>query len=178
MRSNLQKPSKVPVKMMMARLKVMNSYFPSFPSPENTSFSTGEIIDIILSMIPKHWIEMMITAKIEPRSMTVKELVDHLENLEMQDEAGTITIPKKKREFKSSAHKFPYGSNTTNEEKGCDLCKLFKGADSPAWKTHTTAQCRSRRYYGEKLLKRPMAIKDPIGALKLTTVLIRNTNKT
>ena len=61
------------------------------------------MIDIILSMIPKHWIEMMITAKIEPKSMTIKELVDHLENLEMQDDTGTIPIPKKKKEFKSSA---------------------------------------------------------------------------
>ena len=153
MRSNLQKPSKVPVKMMTARLKVMNSYLPSFPSPENTSFSTGEMIDIILSMIPKHWIKMMITAKIEPRSMTVKELVDHLENLEMQDDAGTIPIPKKKREFKSSARKPSNGSNSTNEEKGCDLCKLFKGANSPAWKTHPTAQCKSKGYY-ERLLQK------------------------
>ena len=100
--------------MMTARLKVMNSYLPSFPAPENSPFLTGEIIDIILSMIPKHWIEMMITAKIEPRSMTVKELVDHLENLEIQDDAGTISIPKKKREFKYSACKSSNVSNSTN----------------------------------------------------------------
>jgi hypothetical protein len=86
--------------------------------------------------------------------MIVKELVDHLENLEMQDEAGTTPIPKKKKDFKSSVRKSSYGSNRTTEQKGCDLCKLFKGADSQAWKTHTTAQCRSSRYYGEKLLKK------------------------
>ena len=180
MRSNLLKPEKVPVKMMTARLKVMNSYLPSFPSPENTSFSTGEMIDIILSMVPKHWIEMMITAKIEPRSMTVKELVDHLENLELQDEAGTASIPKKKKEFKSSARKSSYGRNSTTE-KGCDLCKLFKGVDSPAWKTHTTEQCRSARYYGEKLQKKliiKVVIKEPIRASILTIVLAKEISRT
>jgi hypothetical protein len=138
--------------MMAARLKVMNAYLPSFPSPENTSFQTGEMIDIILSMVPKEWIEKMITAKIEPRSMTIKELVDHLENLELQDEAGTAAIPKKKKDFKSSARKTNHGSNSTNE-KGCALCKLFKGANSPAWKTHTTEQCKSKGYYSNKLEK-------------------------
>ena len=83
-------------------------------------------------MIPKHWVEMMITAKIEPRSMSIKELVDHLENLEMQDEAGTNPIPKKKKEFKSSASKSSQGSNITHQSKGtCNLCTMFKGTNSP-----------------------------------------------
>ena len=94
----------------------------------------------------------MITANIEPRSMTIKELVDHLENLELQDEAGTASIPKKKKEYKSSARKSSHGSNSTTE-KGCALCKLFKGVNSPAWKTHTTEQCKSTRYYNDKLQK-------------------------
>ena len=54
MRSNLYKPPQVPVKMMNAKLKVMNAYLPSFPGPENSPFLTGEMIDIILGMIPKH----------------------------------------------------------------------------------------------------------------------------
>ena len=86
---------------MNARLKVMNAYLPSFPGPENTAFQTGEMIDIVLGMIPKHWVETMVTAKIEPRNMSIKVFVDHLENLELQDDSGTTPIPKNKREFKS-----------------------------------------------------------------------------
>ena len=54
MRSNLCKPAQVPVKMMNARIKVMNAYLPSFLGPENTAFQTGKMIDTILGMIPKH----------------------------------------------------------------------------------------------------------------------------
>ena len=154
MRSNLVRPPQVPVKMMYARLKVMNAYLPSFPGPENSPFLTGEMIDIILAMIPKKWVETMVTAKIEPRNLTIKELVDHLENLELQDESEPEEIPKKKkREFKSGGNgsqrdrkKHPNQANQT-----CDLCKLFKGENSPAWKTHSTAQCKSKKYYENQL---------------------------
>ena len=107
------KPDKVPVKMMTSQLKVMNSYLPSFPAPDNNPVMTGEMIDVILGMVPKHWVEMMITTKIEPRSMSIKELVDHLENMEMQDKAGTNPIPRKKKEFKISASKSIQCSNST-----------------------------------------------------------------
>ena len=132
----------------------MNAYLPSFPDPENSPFLTGEMIDIILAMIPKHWVETMATAKIEPRNLTIKELVDHLENLELQDESEPEPIPKKKkREFKSGGK----GSQRDRKKhpnqvyQTCDLCKLFKGKKSPDWKTHSTAQCKSKSYYEKQL---------------------------
>jgi hypothetical protein len=155
MRSNLIRPPQVPVKMMYARLKVMNAYLPSFPGPENSPFLTGEMIDIILSMIPKKWVETMVTAKIEPRNLTLKELVDHLENLELQGiDSEPEEIPKKKkREFKGGANgsKRDRNKDTKQAEKTCDLCRLFKGENSPAWKSHSTAQCKSKWKYENQL---------------------------
>ena len=45
-------------------------------------FTTGDMIDIILGMLPKCWVDKMVTTKIEPGNLTIKELVDHLENIE------------------------------------------------------------------------------------------------
>ena len=162
--------------MMTARLKVMNAYLPQFPAPENIPFLTGDTIDIILGMIPKHWVEMMITSKIELRVLSIKELVDHLENLEMQHEAGTNPIPKKKNEFKSSTSKSFQDSNITNQTKGiCDLYKLFKGANSSAWKNHSTAQCKYKSYCGKLLQK--VVIKGLIRALKVMKEPTKGINK-
>ena len=55
MRSGLVNPLTVPVQLMVSRLRVMNSYLVHFPSTEITSFSTGNMIDIVLGMIPKKW---------------------------------------------------------------------------------------------------------------------------
>ena len=85
MGSILVKPENVPVKTMSARLKVMNSYPPQFLSPDNTPFLTGDMINIILGMMPKRWVDKMFTAKFEPMNVSIKELVDHLGNLENQD---------------------------------------------------------------------------------------------
>ena len=86
--SMLVKPDTIPVQMMTARLMVMNSYLYQFPFPDNTNFSVCGTVDVILSMIPIQWVEKMVTATVEPRNLTIKELVDHLENLMNQDISG------------------------------------------------------------------------------------------
>ena len=93
-RSMLNNSDKDHIKMMTARLKVMNAYLSKCPSPENTAFSTGGIVEIIPTMIPRHWVEKRVTAKVEPRNLPIKELVDHLENLENQDLANEIPSQK------------------------------------------------------------------------------------
>ena len=85
MRSGLIKPIEVPVQLMAARLRIMNSYLVHSPCPGNTSFSTGNMINIMLGMIPKKWADKMIEAKVEPRNLTFKELIDHCGNLEYQE---------------------------------------------------------------------------------------------
>ena len=123
----------------------MNSYLVNFPSPDNTSFSTGGMIDIALGMIPK---DKMIESKVEPRNLIFKELIDHCESLENQ-EGLNANEPRSKRKN----HKSGSGSkNNHNREKQiCDLCKVFKGENFNAWKTHSTADYKSRKYYASKV---------------------------
>ena len=93
MRSSLQKPKSLSVDAMSSRLKILNNYLSSFPSPDNKSFSQGEMIEIVLSMLPAVWVNSMTTAGLEPREKTYEELIEHLEKLEcsLPDEP----IPKK-----------------------------------------------------------------------------------
>ena len=56
----------------------------SFPSSRKYILHTGDIIDIILVMIPKEWVDKMVVAKVEPGNIALKELVNHLNYLENQ----------------------------------------------------------------------------------------------
>ena len=31
------------------------------------------------------------------------------------------------------------------------MCKVMKGVDNPAWKTHNTSECRSKEYYKKRI---------------------------
>ena len=59
MRNGFKNPNGVPIKKVAARLKVMNSYLKSFHKHENMSFSAGEIIDVVIGMIPNVWCKIM-----------------------------------------------------------------------------------------------------------------------
>ena len=82
MQSGIIKPIEVPVHCMASRLRMMNIYLVNLPSPENASFSTGNMIDIVLGMILKKWVDKMIDAKVDHRNLTFNELIDHCANLE------------------------------------------------------------------------------------------------
>ena len=73
------------VEQMASRLLVMNSYVTNFHEPEDKDFTTGDMIEIILCMIPKDWITCMTKAGMEPRSMTYQALIDHLVTLDTMD---------------------------------------------------------------------------------------------
>ena len=94
MRSSFQKPKSLSVDAMLSRLKIINNYLTSFPSPDNKAFLQGKMIEIVLSMLPTVWVNIITTAGLEPREKTYEELFEHLENLEcsLPDEP----IPKKK----------------------------------------------------------------------------------
>ena len=118
MRMGLKKPRDINVKQMSARLRVMNSYLSRFPPPENVSFSTGELIEIVIGMIPHSWVTSMASAGIEPREMGFNELIDHLVTLEStvaasfpdEEHQGS----KRKKKFEKSANK---GESNKNPEK-------------------------------------------------------------
>ena len=82
MRSSLLKPKSLSVDGMSSRLKILNSYLSSFPSPDNTSFSEGEMIEIVLNMLPAVWVNSMTTAGLKPREKSYEDLIEHLQKLE------------------------------------------------------------------------------------------------
>ena len=166
MRSSLQKPKSLSVDAMSSRLKILNNYLSSFPSPDNKSFSQGEMIEIVLSMLPAVWVNSMTTAGLEPREKTYEELIEHLEKLEcsLPDEpipkkmdskdatksSSTTSILKKDKVDKSPKVAFSQGGRE-KPQKSCELCKVMKGVDNPAWKTRNTKDCRSKEYYKKRM---------------------------
>ena len=112
MRAGLKKPRDITVRQMSARLRVMNSYLSRFPPPENSSFSTGELIEIVIGMIPHSWVTSMISAGIEPREMTFSGLIDHLVNLESTVSAAqTEERPAKKQKSSENHNKSDRNKN-------------------------------------------------------------------
>ena len=93
MRAGLIKPKSLSIDAMSSRLKILNHYLTSFPSPYKNLFSEGKMIEIVLSILPTVWINIMITAGLEPREKSYEDLVENLEKLErsLPDES----IPKK-----------------------------------------------------------------------------------
>ena len=65
MRAGLVKPKFLSVDTMSSRLKALNYCLTSFPSPDKKSFFEGEVIEIVLSMLPVVWINIMTIAGLE-----------------------------------------------------------------------------------------------------------------
>ena len=162
MRSGLVKPRSLSVDSMSSRLKIMNNHLQSFPSPDNQSFSQGELIEIVLSMIPSFWIKSMATAGLEPREKTYEELIEHLEKLEVSIPEEVVKKDKPTVSFSEKDKKIPRKDKTYNRkgkdenprasgQKSCELCKMMKGEDNPAWKTHNTEDCRSKKFYKKRM---------------------------
>ena len=174
MRSSLLKPKSLSVDGMSSRLKILNSYLSSFPSPDNTSFSEGEMIEIVLNMLPAVWVNSMTTAGLEPREKSYEDLIEHLEKLEssLPEEsiprkdkkkdtpAETTSILKKAKVDKSTKVAFGKGAREKSQ-KACELCKVMKGVDNPAWKTHNTSECRSKEYYKKRMASTSRDEPDP-----------------
>ena len=115
---------------------------------------------------------MMITAKIEPRSMTVKELVDHLENLEMQDDAGTIQIPKKKGNSSPVPVSPQMAVTAQMKNKAVTSANCLKGL-TPRLGKHTPQLSASPKATTKSYYKN-MVTKGPIRTLSLMIVLIKD----
>ena len=155
----LQKPRDISIKQMSSRLQVMNSYLSRFPAPENVSFLTEELIEIVIGMIPHNFVTSMVNAGIEPRKMGYKELIDHLVNLEStitttySEEHSSSKKDKdtKKGTFSKKGKEKDTKKGTCSESKWCILCKAIKGESNPAWKTHNTNECKSKDYYAKKV---------------------------
>ena len=70
----LGKSRSLSVDSMSSRLKIQDNHSIGFPFTDNKSFSKGELIEIVLSMIPSFWIMSMVTAGLEPREKIYREV--------------------------------------------------------------------------------------------------------
>ena len=69
---------------------------------------------------------------------------------------------KPKVSFSEKDTKIPRKDNTHNRkgknekfrasgQKSCELCKMMKGENNPAWKTHNTEDCRLKKFYKKSM---------------------------
>ena len=92
---------------------------------------------------------------------TYEELIKHLKKLEVSLPEEVVKKDKPTVSF-SEKDKIPRKDKTFNRkgkdekarssgQKSCELCKMMKGEDNPAWKTHNTKDCRSKQYYKKRM---------------------------
>ena len=64
--------------------------------------------------------------------------------------SSTTSIPKKDKADTNPRVAFGKGARNKSQ-KSCELCKVMKGVDNPAWKTHITKDCRSKDYHKKRM---------------------------
>ena len=168
MRNELKDPNGIPMKKVAAKLKVLNLYLKRFLKPGNTSFSAGEMIDVVIGVIPNVWCKIMSQVGTESREMEFDKFITHLEILEetapehkdsegnqdgkrsqSQNDKGRVN----KRFKNGSTSNIKARNNSSHNGKSCDRCKLFKGEYSPAWRTHNTKDYKSKNYFKGKVAR-------------------------
>ena len=65
----MKSPNDVPIKNVAPRLNVLKLYLKQFPKPENMSFSSGEMIDVVIGINLNSWCKIMAQSRVEPREM-------------------------------------------------------------------------------------------------------------
>ena len=99
LRQNLRKPKDVLVWACATRLQEINNYLSNFPGPDlNTPLAEGEIISILVAMIPAVWCRKMVSINFEPLTKSINEVIEYLEQLEVLD-----ATEKKQTQKKSEA---------------------------------------------------------------------------
>ena len=79
MHNRLKNPKSIPMKKITTKLKVINSYSKRFPKSENTEFSSGEKIDVVIKIIPNFWCKIMAQTGAEPHEIDFEKLIKNLE---------------------------------------------------------------------------------------------------
>ena len=97
-----------------------------------------------------------------PGEKTYKEIIEHLEKLEVSIPEEVIKKDKSKVSFSDKDTKIPRKDKTHDRkgreekvrasgQKSCELCKMIKGENNPAWKTHNTEDCMSKKFYKKRM---------------------------
>ena len=168
LRQNLRKPKEVSVRTCATRLQEINNYLSNFPGPDlNTPLAEGEIISILVAMIPSAWHRKMVSINFEPLTKKFIEVIEYLEQLEVLDatekkqaqkksEAENKSKEKSKGKGKSQ-NKGSKGRNrnrkrkaesddTDEDSKFCAYCKGKGGK----YQTHNAEDCWFIKNLGNK----------------------------
>ena len=163
LRNNLRKPLAVSIRTCSTRLTEMNNYLRLFPGPDsNVPLGEGDLIDILVRMVPTAWRESMMTANFEPMHHTLLEVVEYFEQLEVIESAKKArepqkakkdksenkeqskTKPKKNGKKKTSKKKRKREESSSDEDDSKKFCSHCKKNNGPYW-THNTVDCRIKR---------------------------------
>ena len=164
LRNNLRKPLAVNVRTCATRLTELNNYLGLFPGPDsNTPLGEGDLIDILVRMVPTVWRESMMTANFEPMHHTLLEVVEYFEQLEVIESVKKAREPQKSKKDKSEkkdqskgkSQKFDKKKKKTfkkrkreesssDEEEPKKFCSYCKKNNGPHW-THNTPDCRIKK---------------------------------
>ena len=166
LRQNLRKPKEVSVRTCATRLQEINNYLLNFPGPDlNTPLAEGEIISILVAMIPSAWHRKMVSINFEPLTKKFIEVIEYLEQLEVLDATEKKQAQKKseaenkskekskgkgksqKKGAKGQNKKRKAESDETDEDsKFCAYCKGKGGK----YQTHNVEDCWFIKNLGNK----------------------------
>ena len=126
------------IKAFVARLLELNNYLAYFPAGDRSSMlPDDELIEIIDRAKPIEWHLAMLTANIDPSSMSLQEVVEYFERLEIMEkirkQAGlgtpSTSVPSNSKRNKKRDPKVAFQDS---DKKHCLVCDTD---------THNTADC-------------------------------------
>jgi hypothetical protein len=140
MRRNMRKPMHLSIRKYAAHLlRINRDEIPELPPyNRNNMLPEDEIKEIIIYSIPKTWVKEMDRQSKDPYNMTIGDIVDFLEGIEMSethDKSATKVEAKNgnnKKSTKNGDSKKDYGSK---KEKYC----LIHGKNN----THSSDECKT-----------------------------------
>ena len=177
LRQNLRKPKEVSVRACASRLQEINGYLRHFPGPDlNSPLADGEIISILVAMIPSAWRRKMVSINFEPLTKNLMDVIEYLEQLEVLEATEKKQSPKnsqsenKTKESSKSRNKSQKGGSRkknkkrkqrseSSESENSDkkFCAYCKGTNGRYW-THNTEDCYFIKNLGNKKKTRKVTI--------------------
>ena len=162
LRHSLRKPVGVTIRACAARLQEINNYLKHFPGPDlNTPLADGDLISILVAMVPSQWRRKMISINFEPLNKTMLEVIEYMEQLEVLESTERKAKDSKKTDKEKSENKNDKSRaksskslrkgkkhkkrkrNQDSESSDDDpkkFCAFCKANDGPHW-THNTQDC-------------------------------------
>eukprot|EP00957_Ditylum_brightwellii_P012806 967789-Ditylum_brightwellii.AAC.1 len=85
LRNHIRKLSKLSIKNTVARLRDVNGMLARFPAPDNRPMADNKLCDILYQMVKHEWHEALRKSGRSFSKMSVTDLVDYFEQIELLD---------------------------------------------------------------------------------------------